>query len=160
MIKNRLKYKHITCLYQFNLILYYAYKVSTTLLVFWNNIFDKKKTIKKCNVLCKYNIFLVAFDQKKKMKMKKKEEEKKITEVNRFIFICYVTKLRKCRIWKKRWHWIQNCLKHMNGWMWQMRILLYKVFFTLIPPVHSTLYQLSDMFYGTFPPSLNERTFF
>lgn len=33
--------------------------------------------------------------------MKKKEEEKKITEVNRFIFICYVTKLRKCRIWKK-----------------------------------------------------------
>lgn len=40
--------------------------------------------------------------KKKKMKMKKKEEEKKITEVNRLIFICYVTKLRKCRIWKKR----------------------------------------------------------
>lgn len=34
--------------------------------------------------------------------MKKKEEEKKITEVNRLIFICYVTKLRKCRIWKKK----------------------------------------------------------
>lgn len=33
--------------------------------------------------------------------MKKKEEEKKIIEVNWFIFICYVIKLRKCRIWKK-----------------------------------------------------------
>lgn len=91
MIKNRLKYKHITCLYQFNLILYYAYKVYTTLLVFWNNIFDKK-TIKKCNALCKYNIFL-AFDQKKKNENEKKKKKKNNGGKPAYLYLlCYKIK--------------------------------------------------------------------
>lgn len=69
--------------------MYYVYKVFIIFLVFWNNIFDKKKIIKKCNVLCKYNIFLVFDYENEKKRRREKNNRGKLVY---FYLLCYKIK--------------------------------------------------------------------